>query len=60
FTELFVDNGKDKNLTNCEVYRARGKSPIVCGELISLVGYIPGVDMKTDIKKKVIELTVGR
>ena len=60
FTELFVDNGKDKNLTNCEIYRAREKSPIVCGELISLVGYIPGVDMKTDTKKKVIELTVNK
>ena len=60
FTELFVDNGKDKNLTNCEIYRAREKSPIVCGELISLVGYIPGVDMKTDTKKKVVELTVRR
>ena len=59
FTELFVDNGKDKNLTNCEIYRAREKSPVVCGELISLVGYIPGVDMKTDTKKKVVELTVG-
>lgn len=60
FTELFVDNGKDKNLTNCEIYRAREKSPIVCGELISLVGYIPGVDMKTDTTKKVIELTVNK
>jgi len=60
FTELFLDNGKDKNLTNCEIYRAREKSPIVCGELISLVGYIPGVDMKTDTKKKVIELTVNK
>ena len=60
FTELFVDNGKDKNLTNCEIYRAREKSPIVCGELISLVGYIPGVDLKTDTKKKAVEWTVGR
>jgi len=60
FTELFVDNGKDKNLTNCEVYRARENSPIVCGELISLVGYISGVDLKTDTKRKVVELTVKK
>lgn len=58
FTELFIDNGKDKNLTNCEIYRARAKSPIVCGELISLVGYIPGVDMKTDEATKRVDLTV--
>ena len=60
FTELFIDNGKDKNLTNCEIYRAREKSPIVCGELVSLVGYIPGVEMKTDTKKKVVEISVRR
>ena len=61
FTELFVDNGKDKNLTNCEVYGVgRKNAKAVCGELISLVGYIPGVDMKTDTKKKVIELTVNK
>ena len=59
FTELFVDNGKDKNLTNCEVYRAREKSPIVCGELISLVGYIPRVEMKTDTKAKRVDLLVN-
>ena len=58
FTEIFVDNGKDKNLTNCEIYRAREKSPVVCGELVSLVGYIPGVEMKTDTKKKTVEITV--
>ena len=58
FTELFIDNGKDKNLTNCEMYRARAKSPIVCGELVSLVGYIPGVEMKTDKKKKRVNLDV--
>ena len=60
FTELFVDNGKDKNLTNCEIYRAREKSPVVCGELVSLVGYIPGVEMKTDTKKKTVEITVRK
>ena len=58
FTELFIDNGKDKNLTNCEIYRAREKSPVVCGELVSLIGYIPGVEMKTDTKRKVVELSL--
>ena len=58
FTELFIDNGKDKNLTNCGIYRANRKSPVVCGELISLVGYIPGVDLKTDTEKSIVHLTV--
>ena len=58
FTELFVDDGRDKNLTNCEIYRAREKSPIVCGELVSLVGYIPGVKLETDGKKKTVKLEV--
>lgn len=58
FTELFIDNGKDKNLTNCEIYRARNKSPVVCGELISLVGYIPGVELKTDTAKSEVRITV--
>ena len=58
FTELFLDNGRDKNLTNCEIYRARAKSPIVCGELPALVGYIPGVEIKTDEKKHRVDLRV--
>ncbi len=58
FTELFLDNGKEKNLTNCEIYRARNKSPIVCGELVSLVGYIPGVEMTTDPKTSRVDIVV--
>ena len=58
FTELFLDNGKDKNLTNCEIYRAKAKSPIVCGELAALVGYIPGIEIKTDAKTRRIDLRV--
>ena len=58
FTELFLDNGKDKNLTNCEIYRAKAKSPIVCGELAAIVGYIPGVEIKTDVKARRIDLRV--
>ena len=57
FTELFIDNGKDKNLTNCEIYGVGKKNQkVVCGELAALVGYIPGVTIKTDEKTKTIEL----
>ena len=57
FTELFLDNGKDKNLTNCEIYGVGKKNQkVVCGELAALVGYIPGVTIKTDEKTKTIEL----
>ena len=57
FTELFIDNGKDKNLTNCEIYGVGKKNQkVVCGELAALVGYIPGITIKTDEKTKTIEL----
>ena len=59
FTELFIDNGKDKNLTNCEIYGAGKKNAkIVCGELAALVGYIPGVKIETDERTKTVELSV--
>ena len=59
FTELFLDNGKDKNLTNCEIYSVGKKNAaIVCGELAALVGYIPDVDIKTDAKTKRVEITL--
>ena len=58
FTELFLDNGRDKNLTNCEIYRAKAKSPVVCGELPALVGYIPGVEIKADAKNRRVDLRV--
>ena len=61
FTELFLDNGKDKNLTNCEIYSVGKKnSAIVCGELAALVGYIPGVSIKMDTKTKRINLEVSK
>ena len=61
FTELFIDNGRDKNLTNCEIYSVgRKNAAVVCGELAALVGYIPGVEMKTDdAGKSVIIKTKG-
>jgi len=59
FTELFIDNGKDKNLTNCEIYGVGKKNQkVVCGELAALVGYIPGVEITTDAKTNTIELKV--
>ena len=59
FTELFLDNGKDKNLTNCEIYSVGKKNAaIVCGELAALVGYIPDVGIKTDAKTKRVEITI--
>ena len=60
FTELFLDNGKDKNLTNCEIYTPKAKSGIVCGELTALVGYIPGVKVKENAQTRVLELTVRK
>ena len=58
FTELFIDNGKDKNLTNCEIYGEGKKNSVVCGELSALVGYIPGVEIKVDEKNRMLNLSV--
>ena len=61
FTELFLDNGKDKNLTNCEIYGVGKKNQkVVCGELAALVGYIPGVEIKADAKARVVDLKVAK
>jgi hypothetical protein len=61
FTELFLDNGKDKNLTNCEIYGVVKKNQkVVCGELAALVGYIPGVEIKADAKARVVDLKVAK
>ena len=58
FTELFIDNGKDKNLTNCEIYGVGKKNAkIVCGELAALVGYIPGVKIEVDERSKTVNLS---
>lgn len=61
FTELFLDNGKDKNLTNCEIYGVgRKNQKVVCGELAALIGYIPGVEIKADAKARVVDLKVAK
>ena len=61
FTELFIDNGKDKNLTNCEVYNASTKRNrgVVCGELGPLLGYIPGLTVKVDDIGHTVEIKVA-
>ena len=57
FTELFIDNGKDKNLTNCEIYGVGKKNAkVVCGELAALIGYIPGVKIEIDSKSRIMDL----
>ena len=57
FTELFIDNGKDKNLTNCEIYGVGKKNAkVVCGELAALIGYIPGVKIEIDSKSRTMDL----
>lgn len=58
FTEFFLDNGKDKNLTNCEVFDAKPKRGIVCGELPALVGYIPGVEIKVNDSRRRVDLEI--
>lgn len=59
FTELFLDNGKDKNLTNCEIYSVGNKQTVsVCGELAALVGYIPDVEIKVDEVARTVNLVV--
>ena len=61
FTELFIDNGKDKNLTNCEIYGVGKKNAkIVCGELAALVGYIPGVKIEIDERSKTVKISVSK
>ena len=60
FTELFLDNGRDKNLTNCEIYgEGKKNAVVVCGELAALVGYIPGVEIKTDEAKHRLDIRTG-
>ena len=61
FTELFIDNGKDKNLTNCEIYGVGKKNAkTVCGELAALVGYIPGVKIEIDERSKTARISVSK
>lgn len=59
-TALVIDGGRDKNLTNCEMYKTHPtKAQILAGELVSLVGYIPGVKVSTDTLSRRVDITVG-
>ena len=61
FTELFIDNGKDKNLTNCEIYGVGKKNAkVICGELAALIGYIPGVKIEIDERSKTARISVSK
>ena len=61
FTELFIDNGREKNLTNCEIYGVGKKNAkIVCGELAALIGYIPGVKIEIDERSKTARISVSK
>ena len=61
FTVVFENNGRDKNLTNCEIYFAGKKDRgEVCGELSSMIGYVPGAEIKLDEKNKVMAITLKK
>ena len=57
-TVIFEDGGKDKNLTNFEMTGGK-KAPLV-GELGPLLGYIPGLSVQTDDKRRLVRITVGK
>ena len=52
-TVLFEDNGAEKNLTNFEM---TGEKGVLCGELGPLLGYIPGLVVKTNDAKHHVEI----
>ena len=56
-TVLFEDNGAEKNLTNFEM---TGEKGVLCGELGPLLGYIPGLVVKTDDAKRRVEIKFAR
>ena len=59
FTVVFEDNGREKNLTNSEIYFAgKKKKGEVCGELSAMVGYVPGIEIKVDEATRTMALSV--
>ena len=56
-TVLFEDNGAEKNLTNFEM---TGEKGVLCGELGPLLGYIPGLVVKTDDVQRRVEIKFAR
>ncbi len=55
-TELLENGGKVRNLTNFE-FVADGES--LMGELVAILGYIPGVTVSTDDKARVLTISVS-
>ena len=56
-TVLFEENGAEKNLTNFEM---TGEKGVLCGELGPLLGYIPGLVVKTDDARHRVEIRFPR
>ena len=56
-TEIFENGGKVRNLTNFEFAVAEEH---IVGELAYVLGYIPGVEVRTDDKRCNVEITVNR
>ena len=54
-TALWVDEGKDKNLTNAEMSANRS---VLYGEYAPFLGYIPNVTVVTDDKNRKLLITV--
>jgi hypothetical protein len=56
-TEIFENGGKVRNLTNFEFAVVEDH---IVGELAYVLGYIPGVEVRTDDKRCNVEITVNR
>ena len=55
-TEIFENGGKVRNLTNFE-FISSGSG--ISGELVYVLGYIPGVEVRTDDKSHTVCITVN-
>ena len=55
-TEIFENGGKVRNLTNFEF---AGSDSGMAGELVYVLGYIPGVEVRTDDKAHKVHITVN-
>lgn len=55
-TEIFENGGRVRNLTNFEF---SGSGSGIIGELVYVLGYIPGVEVRTDDKAHKVHITVN-
>ncbi len=56
-TEIVVDSGKNKNLTNYQFTAENGE---IIGELPAVLAYIPGIEVKLDTDAKTIIINVKK